>query len=296
MLYYKGNKISRMFDVANYILFFLISLLMLYPFIYTISLSISNLSAVALGKVILFPVGFQTVAYSMLLKTNDIINAYMNTITYTVLGTVWALFVQTMAAYALVRKPKGYKVIVVMMTITMFFNGGLVPSFLVMKAIGFIDKIWAIVIPGAFLTSWTIFMMRVYYKITIPDSLYESAHIDGANEFKIYLSIILPLSTPMLATMGLFAVIRQWNSFLDPLIYLNDARKWPLQLVLRRIVQLGASDPGKTIIYGDYLEAKGYATSLKAAAIILTTGPILLVYPFVQKYFVQGMTLGSIKG
>jgi len=201
-----------------------------------------------------------------------------------------------MAAYALVRKPKGYKVVVVMMTITMFFSGGLVPNFLVMKAIGFIDKIWAIVIPGAFLTSWTIFMMRVYYKITIPESLYESAYIDGANEFKIYLSIILPLSTPMLATMGLFAVIRQWNSFLDPLIYLNDARKWPLQLVLRRIVQLGASDPGKTIIYGDYLEAKGYATSLKAAAIILTTGPILLAYPFVQKYFVQGMTLGSIKG
>ncbi|MCL5073791.1 MAG: carbohydrate ABC transporter permease [Actinobacteria bacterium] len=301
-----GNKLygnNKVFTVFNIIILFLIAFAMLYPFIYVISTSVSSPDAITKGEVILFPRGFHITSYKVAIASNDILNAYKNTLIYTVLGTIFTLIISSLAAYPLTRKKlPGRKSISLLIAITMFIPVGIIGNFLVVKELGLIDTVWALTLPPAFM-GFNIFLMRSGFK-NIPDSLIESAYIDGASEWRILRQIILPLSKETFLVVGLFAAIFQWNSFMAPLLYLNDPNMFPLTIMLRRILLQGgtsaeyarlSSQVGNTTYGGVDILTGGFVVSLKMAAIILSIAPILLLYPFIQKYFTKGAMLGSIK-
>ncbi len=293
---------SKIFDFINITVMTIFSVIMLYPLVYVLSISISNSEAVTLGKVFLWPVGFDLTAYKIALVNPDIWNAYKNTLIYVVLGTTITIMLNTMAAYPLsVKQFYGRKYITVYFTVTMFFSGGLIPTYLLISRLGMIDTIWVMVIPTS-VTAWNIIVFRTNFQ-GIPESLIEAAKMEGANSFRIYLQIVIPLSKPIIATISLFTVVGIWNNFFQALIYLNDNRMIPLQNYLRTLI-ISANFESQSIeenleaitLMGSGKSIVGLMESIKMAAILVSLGPILLVYPFVQKYFVKGVLVGAIKG
>ncbi|MCD6123193.1 MAG: carbohydrate ABC transporter permease [Spirochaetales bacterium] len=286
------------FNTINTILLILIAAVMLYPFIYIISESISSLDAVARGAVKLWPVGFSPEAYRRVLTNNLFFTAYKNTIIYSVSGVALHLFCLVIVAYPLSLKNfYGRNVIMAFFAFTMFFSGGLIPTYLLVRSLGMLNSIWAIIVPGAF-DVFYIVIMRTNFE-NIPMSLRESAYIDGASHFRILFSIVLPLSMPIIATLFLFIIVSFWNEFFTPLLYITDLKKQPLQVMLRQLIVKNS--------FGDFVSFQesymvkpmpppGLQKAIKDAAIIVSTGPILLVYPFIQRYFVKGIMIGSIKG
>lgn len=288
---------SRLFNAGNYFVLSLVTLMFILPFVYMFSVSISDPVEVAKFNVTLFPIGFNVEAYQSILSNKVIITAYWNSIRYTVLGTLFTLFITCLAAYPLALSKLKYKsFFTVLFTITMFFHGGLIPTFLLIQRIGFIDTIWAVTVPGAF-SFWFIIIMRTNFQ-SLPVELYESAYIDGANDWKILFQIVLPLSKAIIATIALFSSVGIWNSFFGPLLYLNSADMQPLSIILRRMLianeVFNEADVRATTI--DPLLYTGRGIAMRMAAIFITIGPIVLVYPFVQKYFVEGVLVGSVKG
>ena len=284
----------KVFEVCNFIFMILLCGVMLYPFIWTASASLSNSGAVAAGQVTLLPVGFTTSAYQSVLGYAKVWTAYGNTLWYTVMGTLVSLVLTICGAYPLSRSDfYGKGVFVFFITLTMIFSGGLIPSFLVNKALGLYNSRWAIILPGA-LSTMNMIIMRTFFQ-NIPDALEEAATIDGCSDFQILIKIILPLSTASIMTIGMFYAVGYWNSWFSALIYLRDADKYPLQLVLRQIV-----------LQNQVLDLQGIESatdadrmtgeSIKYAVVMVATIPILMVYPFVQKYFGKGVMIGSIKG
>lgn len=297
---YDKSPGSRLFDIFNIIAMLIISFVMLYPFLYVISVSFSDLKAIRMGLVKLWPVGFDLTAYKICLANPDIWRAYYNTIIYTASGTFITVLLTAITAYPLaIKNFYGKKVITIFFTITMFFGGGLIPTYLLIMGLGFIDKIWAIIIPGA-LSMWNIIIFRTNFQ-QLPDSIYESAFVDGARRWTILFRIILPLSKPIIATIALFSMVGFWNSFYNPLIYLNSVSKFPLQVYLRnllitRSMTMGYIDSAIQAQRGKAEDTSGLLTAIQMATIVISIGPIILVYPFAQKYFVKGMLVGSIKG
>jgi putative aldouronate transport system permease protein len=286
------------FDLANYTFLTLVAFIMLYPFLYVLFVSISHPAAVSRGEVGLFPVGFQLETYLIVFRNQMIVRAYLNTIIYTVTGTLLTLLITCLTAYPLTRtRLRGRMAITVIFAITMFFSGGLIPTFLVVKSLRMLDTIWAMIVPGAF-GMWYIIIARTNF-MQIPESLIESAYIDGANDWQVLFRVVLPLSKAILATLALFIAVGFWNSFFAPLIYLNTANKMPLQIVLRQLLMFdqntiqGLPSAVREKLQG--MTGPGLLVSINMATIIVATGPIILIYPFVQKYFVRGVLVGGLK-
>ncbi len=287
----RGDKIFRI--VIAIILLF-VNAIMLYPFILIISLSISDPEAVLRGEVTFLPKGFSGRAYEKMITTPNFVKSYGNTILYATVGTIITLALTALTAFPLsVTKFRSKKFLNVYYMITMFFYGGMIPTFLVVRSLGIIDTLWAMVLPGA-LTAYNIMIFRSFFQ-GIPESLHESAYIDGANDWRVLFSIILPLSKPVIATIALFTIVRHWNSFFNALLYLNTPDKYPLQMILRNILT-GAEQLNKDSGAFETLAQSSVTESLKDASIIITTLPVICIYPFIQRYFVKGVMIGSVKG
>lgn len=292
----------KSFNIINFLLLTFLSLIMFYPILYVFSISISDEMEIIKGNVVLFPKGFDLESYKMVFKSNDILIAYKNTILYTAVGTLFSLIIACLAAYPLAH-PKlfGKRIITFVLMLPMFIIPGIIPKFLVIANLRMIDTIWAVVLPMAF-SAWNIIILRTGIK-GIPQSLIESAYMDGAGDWTILLKIILPLSKATLSVIILFSAIIYWNDFLSPLLYLNRVELFPLQIVLRRIV-LQSSIVGNELskIIADMTNQQnisfgpGFAMKVKMAAVIISIGPILLLYPFLQRYFMKGVMIGSVKG
>ncbi|MFV0401737.1 MAG: carbohydrate ABC transporter permease [Oscillospiraceae bacterium] len=265
----------------------------LYPFIYVISMSISSADAVLNREVLLFPVGFSLESYKMVFENPDIWRAYGNTIFYTAAGTAINLLLTLTCAYSASRKDFVLrKPLMVFITITMVFNGGMIPTFVLITRLKLYNTIWAILLPGA-VSAWNLIIARNFFSTTIPQSVIESARIDGAGELTVFLKIVLPLSRAIIAVLGLFYAVGHWNMWFKAMLYVPDQTLHPLQLFLRRILLLDS--PEMLAGVDDAFQRVAYAMQLKYAVIVVATLPILCVYPFLIKYFNKGIMLGAIK-
>ncbi|WP_136603917.1 carbohydrate ABC transporter permease [Paenibacillus dokdonensis] len=297
----RETKRDKLFLICNYIYVLLAFLVVFYPLVYMISASISDPKYVGSGEMWLWPKGITFDGYKRVFENSSIWTGYGNTILYTVVGTAINLVVTLPAAYALSRKDfVGRNFFMAMFMVTMFFGGGLVPTYLLIKQLGMINTMWAIVIPSA-ASIWNIIVSRTFFQSSIPKELQEAAQIDGCTNMRLFIKIILPLSMPIIAVMALFYGVGNWNSYFSALIYLNDSAKYPLQLVLRQILVLqemaaqggGAIDASTAAAMNSKAEI---AALVKYAVIIVATVPIIAIYPFLQRYFVQGVMIGSVKG
>lgn len=290
------SKGYRTFQFINVLIMMSIVVVCLYPFLYTLSVSLSDVSAVMSHKVSIYPIGFNLQSYKIVVQHPSFATGYFNTVLYTGLGTLIGLVMTTICAYPLSKDHlMGRSLVMKFIVFTMFFGGGLIPNFLVIKSLGLIDKIGAIVLPGAINTYYLIVMIT-FFK-AIPDSIEEAAAIDGLNPIQTLLRIVLPLSKPVMATIGLFFAVAFWNDWFNAMIYLNSSERTPIMLVLRNIV-MGAEMAAKQTggLKNNTNTVLSVSATFKSSAIILSTLPILVMYPFVQKYFVKGVMIGSLKG
>lgn len=288
---------STWFDYMNNALMILLSLCFIYPIVMTLAQSFSDAKAMVGKTVFLFPVGFSLDSYKQLLSDISILRYYWNTIVYAGLGTFLTLTLTGMLAYPLTARDfKGKRVISVMLLITMFFGGGMIPTYLVYKDMYHLtNTLWVMILPGA-VSAWNVIIFKNFFN-SIPVELREAAQIDGAGHFRVLFQIVMPLSKPLLATIGLFTIVGHWNGYFNALLYLDSADKFPIQMFLRRILVLSEISSGADLQNLDLLRqlANTNPTTVKAAATIITIIPILCVYPFLQKYFTKGMMLGSVK-
>jgi putative aldouronate transport system permease protein len=286
---------ERLFDAIVYVLAAIIMVIVLYPLLFIVSASFSDPAKVLNGDVWLLPQGLNVEAYANILQNDKIWTGYGNSIMYTVIGTVINIIMTILAAYPLSRPDLPLRNgIMVMITMTMFFSGGLIPSYLLVKDLGMVDTMWALIVPGAIAT-YNLIVMRTYFQNSIPWELQEAAHMDGCSNWRLLVSIILPLSKPILAVMVLFYAVGHWNSFFNALIYIRDEGKYPLQLVLREILLISQSaqmDGGSVGLEKQILLSE----SIKFAVIIVSSLPVLIMYPLVQRHFVKGVMIGSVKG
>ena len=279
-------------DGVNLVLMLLLIVITLYPLYYMGIVSISSGGAVSRGEVLWLPKGINLQAYKYVFDDPAVLRSYGNTILYTALGTLISLVLTTLCAYPLSRNHfYGRAVFSLFVIFTMFFDGGLIPRFMVVHGLGMVDTIWALVIPTA-ISVFNMILMRTFFE-QIPEALHESATVDGAGEYRTLLQIVLPLSMPVMATMFLFYAVGQWNSFFPALIYLNEKELYPLQIILRNIVIQGDMASQTTQMGADMATM---SATIKYAVVYVAILPVLCIYPFVQKYFVQGAMLGSVKG
>jgi len=282
------------FDYVNVLLMLGVIFVMLYPIYYMAIVSISNGTSVARGEVGFLPVKITWKAYEIIFSDAPIVTAYKNTIVYTALGVFINLLMTSLCAYPLSRKEfYGKTFFSLFVVFTMFFDGGMIPRFLVVNGLGMLDTLWAIVIPTA-INVFYMMMMRTFFQ-AIPEALHESAFIDGANDWTVFRKIVIPLSAPLLATMTLFYAVSHWNSYFPALIYLNDNALYPIQIILRNIVIQGDVASQSTETNG-VMGTLVVDQNIKYAVVIIAILPILLLYPFLQKYFVKGAMVGSLKG
>ena len=283
------------FLTINYVLLIVCCIIVLYPIYYRFIISISDGYAVLRGEVKFFPVGINFSSYKAVLESPDIPKSYLNTVIYTVVGTFINVAMTAMCAYPLSRKKFfGRNVFAFMIIFTMFFDAGMIANFMVVDQLNLTNKIWAIVLPGA-INAWYMVIMRTFFQ-QIPEEIYESAHLDGAGDFVIFGKIVLPLSVPTIMTMVLFYAVGHWNSWFNALIYLDDKAKYPVQLIMRNIVLSGETAALSSSAASMSQDVGIVATNVKYAVVFVTMLPILLVYPFIQKYFVKGIMVGALKG
>ncbi|MEV5030676.1 carbohydrate ABC transporter permease [Paenibacillus sp. LPE1-1-1.1] len=285
---------DRVLIFVIYVILSLVLVAVLYPLIYIVSSSISSPAAVVSGKVWLWPVDISFLGFQTILKTPLIMTGYGNSLLYMSVGTIISVTLTVMLAYPLSRKTFfGRKGILMLVMFTMLFSGGLIPTYLVVKEMGMIDSRLALLIPNA-IWVWQVIIARSFFQSTIPSELVEASEIDGCSDWRFLGSVVIPLSKPILAVLVLMYAVGQWNSYFDALIYLKSDKLFPLQLVLRSIIiqnnSAGAMDLSVQI------QRAQLAELLKYSLIVVATLPVLIIYPFVQRYFVQGMLVGSVKG
>lgn len=290
---------DKVFDGINYTLLAIVLCIVAFPLLFVLAASISSPDAVVTGKVWFWPVGLNISAYNQIFQQGTIMSGYKNTIIYTVVGTVINLIMTTCAAYPLSRRDfAGRGFFMMAMVFTMYFSGGLIPSFLNIRDLGMIDTLWVMVIPGA-ISTYNVIIMKTFFQNTIPAELHEAATIDGCSNLRTLVSIILPLSKPVMSVMVLFYAVGHWNAYFNAMIYLTTASKFPLQIILRDILILKQPLEMQGLTEADLLahsEQLKRGELLKYAIIVVANLPILLIYPLLQKYFVHGMMIGSVKG
>jgi len=286
------NKKFSIYTVLQYLFLLFIVIITLYPIIYMVSVSLSEDIYVMKSQVALFPKGFNTRMYELVLSDKRIFTAYKNTIIYVLTGTALSLAITTSGAFVLSKKRIIFSdFFSIMIIITMFFGGGMIPTFLTVRSLGMLDTIWAVILPGA-VSTWNLILMRSFFN-EFPSEIEESGRLDGLNDIGILWYLVLPVSTAVLATIGLFYAVAQWNAFFAPFIYLKSTSKFPLQLILRELLSAGSSNADANSISGDSIIVE---ESLKYATVVVSIVPIIAVYPFLQKYFVKGVMIGSVKG
>lgn len=299
MRYYSVG--SRIFDIVIYLLLALLTLCCLYPIVHIIFASVSDPAKLVAHKgVLLQPLGFTIDGYKLIFKDNSLLVGYKNTILYVGLGTLVNMLMTIMGAFVLSRRDLYFKkYIMIIITVTMFFGGGLIPWFLLMKDIGLYNNLWAMILPTA-LNTWNMIVLRTGFQ-SIPTELEEAATMDGASQLKLLVNVILPLSKATLAVIFLYYLVGNWNSWFNAMVLLKDRDQFPLQLLLKEI--LVANDSTATtqgsaggVIIDSASSATAFRELVKYCTIVFSTLPILMVYPFLQKYFVKGVYVGSIKG
>ena len=286
---------DRILTVIIYTVLILILITVTYPLLNIVASSFSDPNAVIKGEVTIFPINPTLIAYKTVFNNSQVIAGFANTVFYTVVGTVIQLILTVLIAFPLSRKEfVGRKLIMMLIVFTMFFEGGLIPTYMIVKDLGLVDTRWALIIPKA-LGVWQVIIAVTFFKTSIPTELYESAQLDGCSDIKFIWKIVLPLSKPIIAVLVLMYAVGNWNSYFDALIYLNSQDLYPLQLVLRNILVMNQMNTLSPAVAYKLQHLQGLADLLKYALIVISSLPILLFYPFVQKHFVKGMMIGSIK-
>lgn len=295
------NKISnsredKIFNIIIHIIIAALLVIVAYPLIFVLSSSFSSKDAVTNGKVFLFPVDFSLEGYEAVFKKNDVIIGYRNTFIYTIIGTMINLFLTMIAAYPLSRKDLPFgKGLILLFTFTMIFSGGMIPTYMLVKSVGLINKPAVMVLVGS-ISAYNLIIARTFIQNNIPTELLEASRIDGCSDFLYFAKIVLPLSKSVIAVLTLYYAITHWNSYFNAFIYLNNRKYWPLQLYLREILLENQIDASQ-IVDPELQEAKqGMANLLKYSLIVVSTIPVMLLYPFIQKHFVTGVMIGSVKG
>ena len=286
------NKGDKAVDVLIVIIMIVIGIIMLYPMLYELMVSFSDPAQLVRHRgLLIWPLGFDTTAYKLVLSNNQILSGYKNTLFLLVAGLAVNISMTCLGAYCLTRvHVYWHRLMTMFVLITMYFSGGLIPSYLTVRAVGLYNYLWSCIIPGA-ISTYNMIILRSYFS-SIPESLVESVFIDGGGHMTVLFKIFIPLSLPAMAVMVLYYGVGHWNSWFNANLYLQEKAKWPLQLVLRNVLIEGSNlDLGGTVV-ADY---EMLAKSMKAAMVIVTTLPILAIYPFLQKYFVGGMMIGSLK-
>ncbi|MBB6672932.1 carbohydrate ABC transporter permease [Cohnella nanjingensis] len=291
----KESAADRAFLIVVYAILIVVVIAVLYPLIYIVSSSVSSPSAVSAGRVWLWPVDLSLKGYQTLFKDPQVLTGYGNSLFYTAAGTAISVCLTVMLAYPLSRKTLfGRNLLMMVITFTMLFSGGLIPTYMVVKALGMIDSRWALLIPNA-VWVWQVIIARSFFQSSIPEELVEASEMDGCSDLRFMRSVVIPLSKPIIAVLVLMYAVGQWNAYFDALIYLKTADKFPLQLILRSIIIQNNS--GNSVMDAmKQVERQQLAELLKYSLIVVATLPVLIIYPFVQRHFVQGMLVGSVKG
>ncbi|HEY5584407.1 MAG TPA: carbohydrate ABC transporter permease [Ruminiclostridium sp.] len=287
---------DRVFMLFIYLFLWSALIMVLYPLIYVVSSSLSSSHAVTSGQVWLWPVEPNISAYIRIFQNKQVLTGYKNSIIYACIGTTINVCITLMAAYPLSRKDfKCSGLLMKFFTFTMLFSGGLIPIYLVVKNLGMIDTMWALVIPNAMQVYYMI-IAKTFFNMSIPEELYEASDLDGCSEFGILWHIALPLSKPIIAVISLMYAIGHWNSYFNALIYLKTQTLFPLQIILRNILIQNNVDLSMIADMKTAMELEGMRDLLKYALIVTASLPILAIYPFAQKYFIKGMMIGAVKG
>ena len=293
-----GIRVSpadRIFDILNYVFLTLCLLIVAYPLYFIVIASVSDPTAVYAGKVILWPARFTLEGYQRILDYESFFTGYRNTVIYTVVGTIVNVLITSPGAYALSRKDLvGRNFFMMGVTFTMIFSGGLIPTYLLVISLNLYNTMWALILPVA-VSAWNLIVARTFFQQTIPDELLEAATLDGAGNTQFFLRVVLPLSKSIIAVMVLFYAVNHWNSYFNALIYLKSAEKYPLQLVLRNI--LFENSLGDMVEDASTLALQQRLGDLiKYGIIIASSLPLLILYPFLQRFFIQGVMIGAVKG
>ena len=287
---------DRTFELVNNALLAVALITVGYPLIYIVSASFSSTQAVVGGRVWLWPVEFSLLGYQTIFKYRAVWNGYANTVFYTVFGTAINVVLTIMAAYPLSRRDlQGRNLFMFMITFTMIFSGGLIPTYLLIRSLGMLNTRWVMMIPNA-IAAWNIIITRTYYQSTIPDELHEAAQLDGCSDVRFLMSVVVPLSGAITAVNALFYAVAHWNAFFNAFIYLSRKELYPLQIILREILIQNEVDNDVFTDVAEQEAREGLRELLKFSLIIVASVPVLCIYPFVQKYFVRGVMIGSIKG
>lgn len=285
---------DRVVDIAIAVIITLIVLAIIYPLWFIVIASFSQPDAVASGQVILLPKGVSLSGYAKILSDSRIWIGYRNTILYTLVGTAVNLVVTIPAAFALSRREfKPRRIIMFLFAFTMFFSGGLIPSYLLIKQLGLLNSMWVFILPGAF-GVYNMIIARSFFESSIPEELYDSARVDGVSYFGFFLRIVLPLSSAIIAVIGLYCFVGHWNDYFTGLIYIRDQSKQPLQNILQMILLANQTQSGTAGMSA--AQTQNFADQIKFGVIIVSTLPLLVLYPFLQKYFNKGVMIGAVKG
>ena len=285
---------DKVFNIIVNIILAFFALIILLPLIHVLSSSFSSPEAVYRGEVFLLPKDFSLKCYELVLKRSDIWVGYRNTIFYTIAGTLISLAVQMMAGYALSRKDLRFRTLINLIFIfTMFVSGGMIPTYLVVKGLGMLNTMWAVILPGC-VSAYNIIIVRTFVNSSVPFELQEAAMIDGCGNLRLFFSVVFPLCTPIVAVMTLYSIVGYWNSYFNALIYITDSDKYTLQLVLQNILMQNETGTSGGSLSGG--EQALLSEALKYSTIVVSSLPVLIMYPFFEKYFEKGMIVGSLKG
>lgn len=284
------------FIVSVYLVLILVLLIVLFPLMYVVAASFSSPASVVRGDVWLWPVNPSLRGYVAVFKNPKIGTGFYNSFFYLFAGTAVNLVMTILCAYPLTRKEfKARHVITAFLVFTMYFNGGMVPTYMVVQKLGLLNTRWAMILPVA-MSVWNVILCRTFIASTIPDEMYEAASIDGCGPFYFMIRIVVPLSAPILAVLALYYGTSHWNTYFNALIYLNKSSLQPLQLVLREILVQNKIDPTMVVDVRELSERQGLTDLLKYSVIVVASVPMMLLYPFVQKYFIRGVMIGAVKG
>lgn len=287
---------DRVFRAVTTVLLVILTLIVLYPLVYVLSASFSSAHAVSTGQVYLFPVEFSLDGYRRVFEYDRVFTGYRNTILYTVTGTAVNVAMTMLCAYPLARRGLPHKgVFTFLFSFTMIFGGGLIPSYLLNKSLGLINTFWVMIVPGA-MAVYQMILARTFIASTIPEDIIESAKLDGCSDFRFFFQFVLPLSQAVIAVIALQYAVGHWNSYFHAMIYLQDSERYPLQIFLREILVMSQMDASDFVDEESAVAIQGMAELIKYALIVVSTAPILCLYPFLQKYFVKGVMIGSLKG
>lgn len=297
--FFRMCRSDRIYLTVVYLLLGIFVLLILYPILYIIGCSFSSPTALINGKVVLWPVDFSLMGYDAVFNQPSVWSGYRNSFIYTAVGTVLSVAVTMCAAFPLTRKEfPAKKFFTWLFTVTMFIGGAMIPQYLLVKGLGLMDTMWAIIIPSLF-SAWSVIIARTFITSSLPEELYEAAVVDGCGYIRYFVKMVIPLSKALIAVLALSYATGMWNSYFSALLYISDSAKFPLQIILRNILIQNTVDMSSLtagINVQDMMARQYISELLKYSLIVVSSLPLLIIYPFIQKYFIKGVMVGSIKG